>query len=72
LTPSLWGVVIVVALIVAGIGIWLLLRDTPPSTPPGRHQRPSKRLPQEPIRKDEEETPDQTDHELDNGTGGQS
>ena len=56
---TLWGAVIVAALILIAIGVWLLLRDTPLPPPPGRH-RPERRDPHDPIRQDDEEPPEQT------------
>ena len=53
-------IVILVALLVAAVGVWLILRDTTPKPPPppGRHRRPA-RDPHDPIRDDHEEPPEQ-------------
>ena len=58
MTPTLWGVVVIGALIVLLISAWLLTRDTTgtPPTPPGRHRR-SYRDPHDPLRKDDEPPP---------------
>jgi hypothetical protein len=64
---SLWGVVITGALLLIAVGTYLLERHNSPSTPPGQHQRSSKRLPQQPIRQDDEPASSQENHELDNG-----
>jgi hypothetical protein len=41
----IWGIVIPVALLVAAVGVWLLLRDTSPRPPgpPARHRDPGRR-----------------------------
>ncbi len=57
---TLWGAVIVAALILIAIGVWLLTRDTPPPPLPGRHRQPP-RDPHDPIRQDDEEPPEQGD-----------
>ena len=57
---TFWGVVIVVALLVAAIGVWLLLRDASPQ-PPGQHRdhgRARRRDPRDlPLTPDDEEPP---------------
>ena len=57
MTPTLWGAVVVGALIVLLIGAYLVTRDTiTPPTPPGRHRRPH-RDPHDPIRNDDQPPP---------------
>jgi hypothetical protein len=57
-TPTLWGAVVIGALIVLLISAWLVTRDTTgtPPKPPGRHRRPH-RDPHDPIRDDDQPPP---------------
>jgi hypothetical protein len=60
---TIWGVVLVVAFLVAAVGVWLLLRDTSPQPPgpPARHRdsgRARRRHPRDlPLAPDEEDRP---------------
>ena len=56
---TVWGVVIVAALLLVAVGVWLLLRS---ANPHGQHRgsgRAGRRDPHDPIRQDHEEPPEQ-------------
>jgi hypothetical protein len=55
-TPTLFGALIVAALLLAGIGAWLLFRDTPTPKRP-RRRRPSRDPHDQPIVPDDEQPP---------------
>jgi hypothetical protein len=56
-TPTVWGALVIGALVVLVAGAWLITRDTAtPPKPPGRHRRPHRRA-DLPLRQDDEPPP---------------
>jgi hypothetical protein len=56
---TVWGILVPIALVALAVGVWLLLRDPTPPSPPGRHRRPPRDPHDQPIVPDEEPPPDQ-------------
>ena len=56
---TLLGILVPIALVALAVGVWLLLRDSNPPKPPGRHRQPPRDPNDQPIVPDDVEPPEQ-------------